>query len=107
MVPNLLQGRRVRACKKISEFLDFDSIDSWTVEIDPRRVGVDRLKFYSKMGVKGCHLAFRTLIPSSREINRIQPPELVSNLLTDEVRALFPAINFDLLIGLPAQTLGV
>ena len=35
-----------------------------------------------------------------------QPPfRLVSNLLTDEVRALFPAINFDLLIGLPAQTL--
>ena len=43
--------------------------------------------------------------PVQEEINRIQPPELVSNLLTDEIRGLFPAINFDLLIGLPKQTL--
>ena len=38
------------------------------------------------------------------EINRIQPPELVSKLLTEEVRSKFNAINFDLLSGLPAQT---
>ena len=92
--------------EKIGEFLDFSSIDSWTVEIDPRRVGVDRLKFYSKMGVNRLSFGIQDFDPLVQEqINRIQPPELVSNLLTDEVRSLFPAINFDLLVGLPAQTL--
>ena len=70
-------------------------------------MGVDRLKFYSEMGVNRLSFGIQDFDPPvQEEINRIQPPELVSNLLTDEVRALFPAINFDLLIGLPAQTLG-
>jgi oxygen-independent coproporphyrinogen-3 oxidase len=92
---------------KISDFISFSDIESWTVEIDPRRVGVDRLRFYHKMGVNRLSFGIQDFDPPvQEEINRIQPPELVSSLLTDEVRSLFPAINFDLLIGLPAQTLG-
>ena len=67
---------------------------------------MDRLKFYSKMGVNRLSFGIQDFDPLVQEqINRIQPPELVSNLLTDEVRSLFPAINFDLLVGLPCQTL--
>ena len=58
------------------------------------------------MGVNRLSFGIQDFDPLVQEqINRIQPPELVSNLLTDEVRSLFPAINFDLLVGLPAQTL--
>ena len=68
---------------------------------------VERLKFYHEMGVNRLSFGIQDFDPPVREeINRIQPPELVSNLLTDEIRDLFPAINFDLTIGLPAQTLG-
>ena len=54
------------------------------------------------MGVNRLSFGIQDLDPLVQEQqNRIQPPELVSNLLTDEVRSLFP-INFDLLVGLPA-----
>jgi oxygen-independent coproporphyrinogen-3 oxidase len=40
-----------------------------------------------------------------RAINRIQPPELIENLLSSPVRKRFKSVNFDLLIGLPNQSL--
>ena len=38
-------------------------------------------------------------------INRIQPAELTEKLLTPDIRERFKAVNFDLLVGLPQQTL--
>jgi len=90
---------------KIKNIIDFNNIDDFTVEIDPRRVDEERLLFYSSMGVNRISFGIQDFDPLvQEEINRIQPPELVSKLLTNNVRKAFPAINFDLLIGLPAQT---
>ena len=36
---------------KMKTFIDFDKIKTFTVEIDPRRVDLDRLRFYHKCGV--------------------------------------------------------
>ena len=90
---------------KLNEIIDFKKIDDFTVEIDPRRVNEDRLLFYSDQGVNRLSFGIQDFDEKvQEEINRIQTPEIVDKLLTKNVREAFPAINFDLLIGLPAQT---
>lgn len=92
--------------KKMELLIDFNEIDSWTVEVDPRRVDTNKLKFYHSQGVNRLSFGIQDFdLDVQKEINRIQTPELVNNLLTDEIRKLFPVINFDLLIGLPRQTI--
>ena len=89
----------------MSSLIDFNKVDSWTVEIDPRRVDPEKLKFYHSQGVNRLSFGIQDFdLGVQKEINRIQTPELVDKLLTKEVRELFPVINFDLLIGLPRQT---
>lgn len=91
--------------KKLRDTFEFSGKPTITVEIDPRRVNVEKLKFYSSMGVNRLSFGVQDFdITVQKEINRIQPPELLENLLTDEIRKLFPTINFDVLVGLPRQT---
>ena len=90
---------------RLKKFIDFKNIGDFTVEIDPRRVDEERLLFYNQMGVNRLSFGIQDFDPGvQEEINRPQPPELVNKLLTDKVRKLFPVINFDLLIGLPRQS---
>ena len=91
---------------RLKKFIDFKNIGDFTVEIDPRRVDEERLLFYNQMGVNRLSFGIQDFDPGvQEEINRPQPPELVNKLLTDKVRKLFPVINFDLLIGLPRQSI--
>ena len=104
--PTYYKDEEFRALReKMSALIDFSKIDSWTVEVDPRRVDTDKLKFYHKQGVNRLSFGIQDFdLGVQKEINRIQTPELVDSLLTDEIRNLFPVINFDLLVGLPRQT---
>ena len=104
--PTYYKDPEFRALKeKMKDLIQFDKINSWTVEIDPRRVDVNKLKFYHSQGVNRLSFGIQDFdLDVQKEINRIQTPELVNDLLTDEIRNLFPVINFDLLIGLPRQT---
>jgi oxygen-independent coproporphyrinogen-3 oxidase len=91
--------------KKLTNIIDFKNIDDFTVEIDPRRVDESRLLFYKENYVNRLSFGIQDFdLKVQEEINRIQPPELVDKILTPKVRKEFPIINFDLLIGLPAQT---
>ena len=105
--PTYYKETEFRALKeKMKELIDFSEIESWTVEIEPRRVDVEKLKFYHSNGVNRLSFGIQDFnLGVQQEINRVQPPKLVEDLLTPEVRKMFPAINFDLLIGLPAQTI--
>ena len=42
----------------MKDLIQFDKINNWTVEIDPRRVDVNKLKFYHSQGVIDCLLVF-------------------------------------------------
>ena len=91
---------------RLKKFIDFKNLGDFTVEIDPRRVDEKKLIFYHEMGVNRLSFGIQDFDPGvQEEINRMQPPELVENLLTKKVRKLFPVINFDLLIGLPRQNI--
>ena len=90
---------------KLKKLFDFDKVKTFTVEIDPRRVEVDRLKFYHECGANRLSFGIQDFDPDVQvRINRKQPPELLHKLMTPEIRKLFPVINFDLLIGMPSQT---
>jgi oxygen-independent coproporphyrinogen-3 oxidase len=90
---------------RLMKFIDFDNINDFTVEIDPRRVNEEKLIFYHQNKVNRLSFGIQDFDPKvQEEINRIQPPELLEKLLTNNIKKLFPTINFDLLIGLPAQT---
>ena len=90
---------------KMSTLINFDKVKTFTVEVDPRRVDLDRLRFYHQCGVNRLSFGIQDFdLDVQKEINRVQPSELVADLLTPEIRSYFPVINFDLLIGLPKQT---
>ncbi|MDB2701046.1 radical SAM protein [Alphaproteobacteria bacterium] len=105
--PTYYKDPEFKALKeKMGTLIDYSKIDSWTVEVDPRRVDTNKLKFYHSQGVNRLSFGIQDFdLGVQKEINRIQTPELVDELLTKEIRDLFPVINFDLLVGLPRQTI--
>lgn len=94
-----------RLLEQLGAFTDFDNIDQFHMEIDPRRADEERLKFYHSRGVRILSFGIQDFDPAVQEaINRIQPVSMMEALLTDTIRERFDSINFDLLIGLPRQT---
>lgn len=78
----------------------------YSIEVDPRRTRISQLKLLQKLGFRRISLGVQDFDPEvQRLVNRIQPFELTENI-TLEARALgFDSINFDLIYGLPKQTL--
>ena len=91
---------------RLKKFINFDKLGDFTIEVDPRRVEEEKLIFYHSMGVNRLSFGIQDFDPGvQEEINRPQPPALLDKLLTPKVRQLFPVINFDLLVGLPRQSI--
>tara|TARA_B100000900_G_C20553860_1_gene705920 strand:+ start:275 stop:1675 length:1401 start_codon:yes stop_codon:yes gene_type:complete len=90
---------------KLKSIIDFDNLNQFSFEIDPRRVDENRLLFYADQGVDKLSFGIQDFDEKvQKNINRVQPVSLMENLLTSKVREKFRSINFDLLIGLPGQT---
>ena len=91
--------------EKLKSSFDFSQVGDWSVEIDPRRVDEEKLLFYKNCGVNRISFGVQDFDKKVQErINRIQPSEMLENLLTKKIRETYPAFNFDLLVGLPGQT---
>lgn len=104
--PTFLREPEFEALKaKLSTIVDFSRTREVAIEIDPRRVDVERLRFYHRQGVTRLSFGVQDFDPDVQvAIDRVQPAELMEALLTPEIRSLFPSVNFDLLCGLPRQT---
>ena len=91
--------------EKLQSLADIDSLTEFAIEIDPRRIDKDMLKFYHEMGINRISFGIQDFDVAVQEaINRIQPEELTENLLTPDVRQYFHSVNFDVICGLPKQT---
>ena len=91
--------------EKLNNVFDFNNIGDFTIEVDPRRVDEEKLLFYNSLGVNRLSFGVQDFdLNVQKRINRIQPSELLHELLTEKVRSTFKTINFDLLVGLPGQT---
>lgn len=91
---------------KLRQIADIDHLDEFSIEIDPRKVDLAKMKYYRQKGMNRISFGVQDFDPEiQKAINRVQPPELIADLLTPEVRASFEnGINFDLICGLPHQT---
>jgi oxygen-independent coproporphyrinogen-3 oxidase len=104
--PTFLKEKEFLLLKdNLKKIVDFDEINQFSVEIDPRRVDEKRLLFYAENGVNKISFGIQDFDEQvQKNINRMQPSSIIKNLLTNTVRERFKSINFDLLIGLPGQT---
>jgi len=90
---------------KLGEIADLKGLHEFAMEIDPRTTNRDNLKFYSTLGINRISFGVQDFDRDVQEaINRVQPVEMVEDLLSPDVRACFDGFNFDLLYGLPRQT---
>jgi oxygen-independent coproporphyrinogen-3 oxidase len=76
------------------------------VELDPRLADAGYARALAAAGVTRASLGVQCFAPHVQaRINRIQPPDMVERVVRELREAGVPAINFDLLHGLPAQTI--
>ncbi len=82
------------------------STRDYSIEIDPRTVDETYVRSLADLGFNRISIGVQDFDPPVQEaINRVQPVELVQRIL-DAARANgFGSINFDLIYGLPLQTL--
>jgi oxygen-independent coproporphyrinogen III oxidase len=91
---------------KLSGILDIDSLFELTLEVDPRIVTEEMLHYYHDKGITRLSFGIQDFdVDVGKAVNRINPPEMLEKLLTPSIRDKFPSINFDILCGLPNQTL--
>jgi oxygen-independent coproporphyrinogen III oxidase len=92
--------------EKLSQIVDMHELDEFAIEIDPRRVKLDRMLYYKQKGINRISFGIQDFDPEvQKAVNRVQPANLTERLLTPEVREMFAnGVNFDILCGLPHQT---
>ena len=76
------------------------------IELDPRHVTPENARRLARLGVNRASLGVQTLDPAvQQEIGRVQPLATVAAAVTCLRAAGIASINFDLIFGLPLQTL--
>lgn len=91
--------------EKLKSIVSINNLDEFTIEVDTHTTDKKKLKYYHKKGVNRLSIGIQDFDSDvQRVVNRVQPPELIEELLSPEIRRCFKSINFDLLYGLPLQT---
>jgi oxygen-independent coproporphyrinogen-3 oxidase len=90
----------------LRQFVDIDNLDEFSMEIDPRTVSSKDFDYYASFGVDRISFGVQDFDPTvQKNINRVQTFELIDSLMEENIRKQFKGVNFDLLYGLPGQTL--
>lgn len=77
-----------------------------SIEIDPRTCKDEHLEVLSRQGIERVSLGIQDFDPSvQKAINRDQSPEMVESLVSKLRFKNFKSINFDLIYGLPKQSI--
>ena len=93
---------------KISETFNLvrDGSQDFSIEIDPREVDRSKLETLAKLGFNRVSLGIQDFNADvQKAIHRIQSLDLVQSVVKDIRELGFNSINFDLIYGLPKQTL--
>ena len=77
-----------------------------SIEIDPRTCSIEHLKVLSNTGVSRVSLGIQDFDPEvQKSINRLQSVSMVEKLVEKLREYYFKSINFDLIYGLPKQSI--
>ncbi|SBT18686.1 Oxygen-independent coproporphyrinogen-III oxidase [Marinomonas gallaica] len=83
-----------------------DGTQDFSIEIDPREVDRSKLELLKTLGFNRVSLGIQDFNHDvQKAIHRIQPLELVNDVLADVRELGYRSVNFDLIYGLPKQTL--
>lgn len=85
----------------------FDESDAheFSIEVDPRTVDAERIRELRALGFNRLSLGIQDFHePVQKAVNRAQSPEEVQALVDSAREAGFGSISFDLIYGLPLQT---
>lgn len=89
----------------IESLVDVSTVEEFAMEIDPRTVTPESMKYYANRGINRISFGIQDFNPRVQEaVNRVQPVEHVRALLSPENRQIYKSVNFDILYGLPLQT---
>ena len=105
--PNYLKPKDLKSIiNKCKEFFDFTETSQIDIESDPRYLDSSIINCFAEVGVTRVSLGVQDFDLEVQEaINRMQPFEQVKSCV-EELRANgINQINFDLIIGLPKQTI--
>ena len=84
---------------------DFAADGEYAIEVDPRTVDADTMGLLAELGFNRMSLGIQDIDPAvQKAINRIQPVELTRATLAAARAAGFDSVNFDLIHGLPRQS---
>ncbi|MBU3918168.1 oxygen-independent coproporphyrinogen III oxidase [bacterium] len=105
--PNFLLNEEIEAVfNKINSIFDFEEDAEIAIELDPCTIRPGQLDFLHKLGVNRLSLGVQDLDEKvQKAVNRIQSREITQETLQYSRNAGVEGINFDLIYGLPFQTL--
>jgi oxygen-independent coproporphyrinogen-3 oxidase len=105
--PNYLSDEEtVELFDEIKKRFQIDEKAEISIEIDPRHVDRDRIFLLRKIGFNRASFGIQDFNPKVQEaVNRIQPEEMIFNVMKWFREAGFESVNIDLIYGLPYQTL--
>ncbi len=84
---------------------DSDERD-YSIEIDPRSVYPNTLRVLRELGFNRLSMGIQDFDSGvQRAVNRVQPPDMVRSVYLGARDMGFQSVNFDLIYGLPLQTL--
>jgi len=85
--------------------LSDDDSREFSVEVDPRTVGHERLGQLAEMGFNRISLGVQDIDPQvQKAVNRIQDPQATLDMVEDSRQLGFNSVSIDLIYGLPLQT---
>ncbi|WP_421852059.1 oxygen-independent coproporphyrinogen III oxidase [Marinomonas sp.] len=83
-----------------------DGTQDYSIEIDPREISRSKLKLLTEKGINRISIGVQDFdIKVQEAIHRVQPIQMVADLVVDARALGIKSINFDLIYGLPYQSI--
>lgn len=91
--------------EKLDSVAKIENLDEFAIETDPRQVDREKMLYYHSKGINRVSFGVQEFnLEVQKAVNRVQPPELMEDLLAPDVKKHFNGVSFDILYGLPKQT---
>ncbi len=93
--------------KQLGRHFSLSKRDSreFSIEVDPRTVGIERLAELAAMGFNRISLGVQDIDPAvQKAVNRVQDPEATLEMIDGSRNLGFNSVSIDLIYGLPLQT---
>jgi oxygen-independent coproporphyrinogen-3 oxidase len=105
--PNYLEMHQVEFLwNKINRYFNIDSQAEISIEINPRYVNKEYIRFLRDIGFNRISFGIQDFNPQVQEaVNRIQPEKMLFEAMDWIKEANFASVNVDLIYGLPYQNL--